>query len=511
LADAVERGITVSEIAPMDQPIGVDPETAAAFIGRARRGPLDVPVPVGSVAEFRRVFGAPFPDGSLGPAVEQFFAHGGRRLFVVRVANNARGAMLCLPAAHGMLVLRDVQPGAAERIRAAVDYDRIPDDDREHFNLTLQRLAPDSRLVIDQEIHARLSCNEDDRAFIGTALATSSIARPQAPLPPGRPLPTAKRDPHDPGYVEPVQPGSDGGELTDYDLVGSAERGTGLFALDQVEHFDLLYLPAPAPGVTPGPAAILAAELYCRRRGAMLVMDPDGDWQDAEDAVAGIRRSGYASPNVLTYFPRVVERDGSKVHAVGGAVAGLLCRHDRQFGSWESIDGSGLELARGLEPAVALSSDEVRRLVKEGFNVVTPARTGRARLEGSVTLARHSHLPADFASLHVRRLCLSMTSAIERATRWAVFEPDGARVARRIRSQVHAYLSWLAASGAFADEQFAVDCDAGLHPGPRDPRQGVTVLLSFRPAGAAERLSLTLHQAVGGCRVAISAFAKSTP
>jgi 16S rRNA C1402 (ribose-2'-O) methylase RsmI len=47
--------------------------------------------------------------------------------------------------------------------------------------------------------------------------------------------------------------------LSDYDLVGSAVRGTGLFALDQVERFDLLYLPPPARGVDVGPAATLAA------------------------------------------------------------------------------------------------------------------------------------------------------------------------------------------------------------------------------------------------------------
>lgn len=490
----------------MDQPIGVDPETTAAFVGRALCGPLDTPVLVGSVAEFHRRFGGSWSRSSLGPAVEQFFGHGGRRLYVVRVANNARGAMICLPAAHGVLVLRGVEPGSTGHIRAAVDYDRIPAGDDEHFNLTLQRLAPGSSLVSDQEIYSRLSCRETDRAFIGSALANSSIARPQAPLPSGRPRPTASSDPRHPGYVDPVQPGTDGAELSDYDLVGSAERGTGLFALEQVERFDLLYLPPPSAGADPGPAAIVAAELYCRRRGAMLVMDPARSWTSPQEAIAGVRRAGHASPNVLTWFPRIVERASGAPSGAGAAIAGLLCRHDRQFGAWEYIDGSRLAFGRELAPAVTLMPADVRRLVKEGFNVVAPDANGRATLGGSVTLARNSHLPADFARLHVRRLCLSITRAIERATRWAVFEPNGARVAERIRSQVHAYLSWLADSGAFADHDFTVECDAGLHPGPRDPRRGVTILLAFRPAGADERLSLTLHQSASGCRVTTSAF-----
>ena len=49
----------------------------------------------------------------------------GRQLYVVRVANGARGAMLCLPASGSALVLRAVEPGSTEQIRAAVDYDGV--------------------------------------------------------------------------------------------------------------------------------------------------------------------------------------------------------------------------------------------------------------------------------------------------------------------------------------------------------------------------------------------------
>ena len=82
----------------MDQPIDAAPETTAAFVGRALRGPLNTPVLVHTFGEFRRRFGAAWSRSSLGPAVKQFFDHGGRNLYVVRVANNARGAMICLPA-----------------------------------------------------------------------------------------------------------------------------------------------------------------------------------------------------------------------------------------------------------------------------------------------------------------------------------------------------------------------------------------------------------------------------
>ena len=187
MSDAHDRGITVTEIAAMDQPIAASPETTAAFVGRALRGPLNTPVLIQNFGEFRRRFGGNWSGSSLGPAVAQFFEHGGRRLYVVRVANQARGAMLCLPAEGSALVLRAIEAGSAERIRAAVDYDGNDPDGDALFNLTLQRLDPATGLILDQEIYTALSHRESDASFVVDALAASSIARVEAPLPTHRP------------------------------------------------------------------------------------------------------------------------------------------------------------------------------------------------------------------------------------------------------------------------------------------------------------------------------------
>ena len=485
----------------MDQPVDTAHETIAVFIGRALRGPLHTPVGLGSVADFRRRFGGTWHHSSLGPAVEQFFEHGGRQLYVVRVANNARGAMLCIPAQQGVLVLRAVEPGSTERIRAAVDYDGLDDDER--FNLTLQRIAPDSGLIADQEIYRRLSCRPEDRNFIANALQASQLAAPQMPLPGGRPMPTGGSD-NRLGYVEAVQPGSDGSDLCDYDLVGSARKGTGLFSLEQLERFDLLYMPPPGRHGDLGPAAVLAAEQYCRRRGAMLVMDPPSAWTDAGAAIAGIRQAGYASPNILAYFPRLGDRGerAGRPRAAGGAVAGLLCRHDRRQGPWQPLSEDA-RLSRRLAPAVELDQETAQRLAREGLNAIAETRPGQAVLGGSVTLARNSQLYGRYASLAVRRLCLAMTGAIERATRWSVFETGSPRIAERVYAQVYAYMVWLADSGAFADHLFSVHCEADRQ------QRGVTVLLTFRPHGTDEALTLSLHQTAAGCRVASSAFPPS--
>ena len=82
----------------------------AGFVGFAASGPINVPVPVEDAAQFARIFGANAPlawdvkhgeqaYAFLGPAVRAFFRNGGRRCWVVRVAdtNDAKANVFPLP------------------------------------------------------------------------------------------------------------------------------------------------------------------------------------------------------------------------------------------------------------------------------------------------------------------------------------------------------------------------------------------------------------------------------
>lgn len=100
----------------------------AAFLGFAASGPVGVPVPVEDAAQFAAVFGADAPlawdaalgrtvTAQLGPAVRAFFANGGRRCWVVRVARAPRTDRLPVP---GVAVLAggDALRGLALAARA---------------------------------------------------------------------------------------------------------------------------------------------------------------------------------------------------------------------------------------------------------------------------------------------------------------------------------------------------------------------------------------------------------
>lgn len=509
MSDALDRGITVTEFAPIDEPIEVAPETVAAFVGRTLRGPLNEPILIHNFGEFRRRFGDVWTRSSLGPAARQFFAHGGKNLYIVRVANDARGAMICLPAGGSALVLRAVEPGSTERIRAAVDFDRIDAGLDSFFNLTLHRVDPATGLVADQELHRNLSFDESHDNFVGNALMSSTIARVEAPYPTHLPEATGPSTmARSSAYAEHVQDGSDGHELSDYDLIGSRKYRTGLFALEAIDRLDLLYLPPPGKGRDIGPASLMAAELYCRKRRAMLVVDPHCDWVTPGKAVTGLRTLGINSANAIGYFPRMYVRDDDKLpRGVGAALAGLFCKLDRKYGPWSDLDQSGIEFLRELVPAYVTSEAESRTLGREGLNTIVTGPAKRAWMSGSYTLGRGYESQRHMASLPTRRLVLRIVNDIERSTRWGVFEKQGEQVETRIRAQVIAYLAALSNLGAFENDRFEVSCDSGRLNGGKKIERGLTVNISVQPVGCVQMLSFSLHQGVSGCRVTPAVFA----
>lgn len=92
----------------------------AAFVGIAEQGPLDTPVPVESVRQFSAHFGGFIGGGYLAYVVRAFFENGGRRCWVVRVANRDFGGEA--PAVSGArpawIDIRDVDGNPAWRLRA---------------------------------------------------------------------------------------------------------------------------------------------------------------------------------------------------------------------------------------------------------------------------------------------------------------------------------------------------------------------------------------------------------
>lgn len=509
--DAADTGITVGEMPAEDQSIPTDPMTTAAFVGRALCGPVDHPVLVRSFSEFARCFGGHWRHSSLAPAVEQFFAHGGRRAVIVRVANGATGASLTLPAGTDSLTLVALNPGSGETLRASVDYDAIDDPQERRFNLTLQRMSPQSRLVDDQEIYRRVCVVPDHEDNVADRLLSSRLARVAGALPTRRP--DATRSPgadRSVAYVIASTPGSDGDALTDYDLIGSAKAYKGLFALQAIDQIDLLYATPPGNGHELGPAFLLVAERFCRRRGAMLIMDPPSAWSAAQDLGLQLRKEAFRSASVITYFPRMIDRrrpDGGAV-AVGGALAGLLARSDERSHVWLPAE-QGSAFIRDLVPAIELNDGDATLLQCHGVNALRRGSDRRARAIGDVTFSGGAYGGA--RRLSSERLVHFVLHRIERSTRWVLFRRSERRLWQIVERQVADFLEALASAGAFqsrpGDAGWFVRCNSSTNAAAQQGRPSVGLILGIRPAGESELRVFSLLQEAEGSRINPAAFA----
>ena len=464
-----KQALQVAEQRGPDQSISRLATARTAFVGRTLRGPVNRPVFIKSFVEFQHVFGGLWQPSLLGYAIEQFFDNGGREALIVRVVNGARAATLTLKAGERTLQLQALRPGTREFLRASVDFDNIAADEREIFNLTVQRVrAPGTGQVDDQEIFHRLSVSRTDERYLPNAIAQSALIRLLGEMPAQRPDRTL--DPASglaTAYVNSNSDGDDGAPLTDYDLIGSSLEHTGVFALHQVEHFNFLCIPPLSRDRDVGPSALLVAARYCKERRALLIVDPPSAWQTADDALSGLRDWNFPDENALMYFPRLLAHDKLRGHfesfAPCGAVAGMLARYDEGAPVWLTAEREEPILRPGLRPVCLVGEDRRIRLANLGVNTLQAVRSAARMNVRLRTLAAANTANADWRYLSARRLALFILSSIEQGTRWVVAAGSLAEVAETVTTQVRAFFEALHAAGTFGtrrmEEAFFVICD----------------------------------------------------
>jgi hypothetical protein len=431
-----------------------------AFIGRTLKGPVAQPVRVHGFAAFRQIFGGLWQPSPLSYAVEQFFDNGGREAVIVRAANGARCATLSLPAGSGVLRLMAVNPGSREYLRAAVDYDGVSAADR--FNLVVQRLAvAGSEQVQEQEIQRNLSVEPGSARYVADVLQSSVLARVTGSVPSVRPDPTGGVAGSVIGYVFANADGDDGGALSDYDIIGSQPRHTGIFALDPDTQFDLLYIPPLTRDQDLGMSTLLVAARFCRERRALQIVDPPRAWSQAQEALAGVARWPFRSDNAAMFFPPLTAldrlRNRQATFPPGAAAAGMLARTDsvrvprRQGPEPESA------LRPMLRPTVVLDDELIARLAQAGINTLSPLRPGPAPRPHSCTLGAGVSATREGRYLAAHRLGLQLANSVERGTRWVLTAANAPPTWERARRQIEDFLESLHAQGVFAEGEFA-DC-----------------------------------------------------
>lgn len=470
-----------------------------AFVGRCRKGPINEPVEIRSLADFQRVFGGLWEHSTLSFALEQFFEQGGQHALVVRVVSEGRAPTIDLPAGEQRLVLSGLSPGRDEYLRASVDHDGIGSQDEDLFNLVVQRVRRrGSELVETQEIFRRVSILAGSAREVARVLSASRLVRVAGPLPDRRPDITRDPDPRGLiGYVECNNDGEDGAALSDYDLIGSESVRSGMFALDGGPRFDFLYIPPPVRDRDLGMSVLVVGARFCRRHHALLLVDPPLSWDSTARALSEIRDWPFHSADALMFFPRVTALNHltgeHESFAPAAAAAALIVRDDATRARlWRESEEPAL-LRPGIQPALWVDRQQRQQLAHLGVNALRATRRPARDEIGLCTLAGESAANADARWLGTRRLQLDLCASIERGTRWVSIEGNTPRTRERVARQVENFLQEQAGAGAFAgterNRHFFVLCDERLN-GAAEQAHGVfRLLFGYQSAHGATRLT----------------------
>jgi len=496
----------------------------AAFVGRTLKGPVNEPVPVRSFSDYSRVFGGLWQPSTLSYAVDQFFENGGRCAVIVRVVNGARPPTLSLPCSSGKLILRGVGAGSREFLRASVDYDGIDVKETDRFNLVVQRVrTAGSEQIEDQEIYRRLTVTPGADRFVADALLESRLIRVQGGVPGARPSRTpAAASGASIGYTPSNPDGDDGGPITDYDIIGSAQAGTGIFALHSAPEINLLCIPPLTRDTDVGLSTLLVAGRFCRDRRAMLIVDPPSSWASSAAALDGMRHWPFRSEDATMFFPRVVAFDRLRgrfeLFAPCGVAAGIIARCDESTPVWSAADGDAPILRHGMRPAWNVNNADRVRLANAGINLLQAVRIAPKFATSPRTLASGSAAVSDWRYLSARRLALFVLASVERGTRWMLFERNAQATWTMARAQVEAFLDSLYAEGAFAgrsgEQSYFVVCDERINTEDSMRAGKINLAFGFAATKPGEYHAFIVTHQPSGSRakvISVNRFANYSP
>jgi uncharacterized protein len=146
--------------------------SVTAFVGAAKRGPIEKPVRVLSYADYERRFGGLSSTSEMSYSVRQYFLNGGSEAWVVRVAKSPQTAFRTLQANDGttdVITVSAVDSGSSGNdIELRVDY--ATGNPASTFSLTAVYAAKDNPADSITERFDNLSMNSADPRYFETVV-----------------------------------------------------------------------------------------------------------------------------------------------------------------------------------------------------------------------------------------------------------------------------------------------------------------------------------------------------
>lgn len=296
--------------------------------------------------------------------------------------------------------------------------------------------------------------------------------------------------------------------VPDAALVGNEAAKTGLYALEDVDLFNILCLPRAADLTDTAMRAVYAeATGYCERRRAMLLIDVPEATNDLERAQAWLTANEtLRHRNAAVYFPRVRVPDPLNANrprplGASGTIAGLYARADSARGVWKAPAGTDARL-RNVDSLDYLLTDLQNGVLNPlGVNCLRTFPVYGTVAWGSRTLEGADALASDFKYVPVRRFTLFLEESLYRGTKWVVFEPNDEPLWAQIRLNLGAFMQSLFRQGAFQGttprEAYFVKCDRETTTQDDINRGVVNIVVGFAPLKPAEFVIIRIQQMAG--------------
>jgi phage tail sheath protein FI len=306
--------------------------------------------------------------------------------------------------------------------------------------------------------------------------------------------------------------GDDGSPPDGQAFTGDPVSKQGIFALEDVDLFNLLCIPRTAivngTDALPPPevqTVLTLAQTYCEKRRAFFLMDtPTGidEPQEIKNALTHLPRHR----NAALYYPRLHIPDplsNFQLRSVGasGTIAGLCARTDSARGVWKAPAGTEATLRNVPELEDVLTDAENGTLNPLAINCLRNFPVYGNICWGARTLEGADQQASEWKYIPVRRLALFLEESLYRGLKWVVFEPNDEPLWAQIRLNVGSFMHNLFRQGAFQGqtprEAYLVKCDKETTT-QTDINAGiVNIVVGFAPLKPAEFVIIKIQQLAG--------------
>ena len=270
---------------------------------------------------------------------------------------------------------------------------------------------------------------------------------------------------------------------------------TGLKALEDIEDINIV----AAPGQT-DPVIQDAVLSHCENmRYRFAILDcPEVIEKGGVDKIPKPRDSKYGS----YYFPWLSVYDpvkGNVFQPPSGFMAGVFARSDGERGVHKAPANEIVRGALGLRYSITKGEQDL--LNPKGINCIRAFPNRGIRVWGARTISSD----ASWRYVNVRRLFNMVEQSIEIGTQWVVFEPNDARLWKRVTRDIGAFLMRLWRQGALfgktPEEAFYVKCDDETNPPEVIDAGQMIVEIGMCPVKPAEFVIFRIGQMPAGGEV----------